>query len=202
MTVQFISTNKNYKRLFNAPLDPSIVQETYEEMLEYLNNPTCYVDQIIGCKGVVYIVYEVDGVKKIKKAAGGGFYTGVTPPEDTDLVWVDTTDDNIDNTVDSSIISEFRSILSTMQNKINKLEADVEYLKLNGGGIISPVDPGTDSSYSIICEDEDILITEDGDYIVLEEYQEVITIDSILTESNENFITEDDFNIILEEEII
>lgn len=67
MSVQFISTNKNYKRLYASPLDPSISWNTEEEMLNYLTDPTCYANQIMGCNGRAYIVVEVDGVKSVRE---------------------------------------------------------------------------------------------------------------------------------------
>lgn len=201
MSVQFISTNKNYKRLYNAPLDPSVVQDTYAEMLEYLNDPTCYINQIIGCDGSSYIVYEEDGVKKVRETGAPGFYKGPSPPKDVDMMWIDSSDDEIDNVISSSVIDEFRTILSAMQNKINKLEADIEYIKINGGGGIIP--PITTTSYFIISEEnDDIFITEDGDMIVLEEYTEgtvVVTTSNILMENDDVLITEDGEIVVLEE---
>ena len=67
MSVQFISTNKNYKRLYASPLDPTISWNTKEEMLNYLTDPTCYVNQIMGCNGKVYIVIETEGLKDVKE---------------------------------------------------------------------------------------------------------------------------------------
>lgn len=67
MSVQFISTNKNYKRLYASPLDPTISWNTEEEMLNYLTDPTCYVNQIMGCNGKVYIVIETKGLKDVKE---------------------------------------------------------------------------------------------------------------------------------------
>lgn len=199
MAVQFISTNKNYKRLYDAPLDPTVTQETYDKMIAYLEDPTCYVNQIIGCEGIIYIVYEKDGQKFVKETSGtgggGGFYEGTTPPENTDLLWIDTSDDEFDSTIESPILDEFRAILSAMQEKINKLEEEVEYLKLNGGGTTPPPVGG---DYYIITEEGDIFITEDGDEIVSEDYVESSTENYLITETNETIITEDDFNIILE----
>lgn len=299
MTVQFISTNKNYKRLYPEPLDPSISFNTEDELLNYLNDPTCYLNQIIGCKGKAYIVYEDNGVKKHKNVSQdyfdeiqkvlnekfddveltengilnfyankilkksiqlptkfaraicgeflcgelevgynttqtfsaidlskptvwvdnetpvnafnlntienkilalkdllSGYHMGTTPPSDTNLIWIDTTDDEFDNTIDSSILDELKATITAMQNKITKLEADVEYLKANGGGGVTP--PVT-VEYCILTEDGDSIICEDGDIVVLEEYSEVV-IDAniILIEDGDYLTTEDNNTIILE----
>ena len=65
MATQFISTNKNYKRLYNAPLDPSLVWDDINELREYLKDPTCYLNMIVGCSGKAYIIVEKNGVKGV-----------------------------------------------------------------------------------------------------------------------------------------
>ena len=56
--MSFLSTNKNYKRLYSAPLDVTSVFDTKSELDEYLNNPTAYVGQVISCKetDLVYLI--------------------------------------------------------------------------------------------------------------------------------------------------
>lgn len=56
--MSFLSTNKNYKRLYSAPLDITSVFDTKSELDEYLNNPTAYVGQVISCKetDLVYLI--------------------------------------------------------------------------------------------------------------------------------------------------
>ena len=66
MAAQFISTNKNYKRLYDAPIDPSLVWDDISKLREYLDDPTCYLDMIVGCNGNAYIVVENNGVKDLK----------------------------------------------------------------------------------------------------------------------------------------
>ena len=56
--MSFLSTNKNYKRLYSAPLDVTSVFDTKSELDEYLSNPTAYVGQVISCKetDLVYLI--------------------------------------------------------------------------------------------------------------------------------------------------
>ena len=56
--MSFLSTNKNYKRLYSAPLDVTSVFNTKLELDEYLSNPTAYVGQVISCKetDLVYLI--------------------------------------------------------------------------------------------------------------------------------------------------
>lgn len=56
--MSFLSTNKNYKRLYSAPLDLTSVFDTKSELDAYLSNPTAYVGQVISCKetDLVYLI--------------------------------------------------------------------------------------------------------------------------------------------------
>ena len=56
--MSFLSTNKNYKRLYSAPLDITSVFDTKSELDAYLSNPTAYVGQVISCKetDLVYLI--------------------------------------------------------------------------------------------------------------------------------------------------
>ena len=56
--MSFLSTNKNYKRLYSAPLDVTSVFDTKSELDAYLSNPTAYVGQVISCKetDLVYLI--------------------------------------------------------------------------------------------------------------------------------------------------
>lgn len=48
---------------------------------------------------------EVDDEGKVPgTSGGGGFYVGDTPPEDTNLIWIDTSDDSFDLLVDADTI--------------------------------------------------------------------------------------------------
>lgn len=101
MATQFISTNKNYKRLYGSPLDPSLVWDDISKLREYLNDPTCYTNMIVGCSGKAYIVVEKNGVKDLEV---------------------------IGNTSDL-IIEEFRENFRTMDEEIQNLKDRVLYLE-------------------------------------------------------------------------
>lgn len=101
MATQFISTNKNYKRLYGSPLDPSLVWDDISKLHEYLNDPTCYTNMIVGCSGKAYIVVEKNGVKDLEV---------------------------IGNTSDL-IIEEFRENFRTMDEEIQNLKDRVLYLE-------------------------------------------------------------------------
>ena len=174
MATQFISTNKNYKRLYNEPLDPSLVWDDISKLREYLNDPTCYLDMIVGCNGDAYIVVEKNGVKDLKLIGtinsdgtiNSNLYIGSEEPtDDKTIVWIDTSDaeEGYTGNISDLIIDEFREIFKNMNEEIEKLKDRVLYLEtyLNNGGV-----KPTTGNIIVVYKDNTILVTEDGKIIV------------------------------------
>ena len=213
MATQFISTNKNYKRLFNAPLDPTLSWDSESALREYLNDPTCYVDQIVGCLGKAYIIVEIDGVKDIQEigtvsANDGRIYIGDTEPEGEEDVWIDMSDLSGDyiNNIESAVIEEFRSVFKNLQSQIielkqknYELESRIAYIEENGGGNsggngggAETPDDGTGGNIILTFEDGSILTFEGSN-------SESISNDNIMTfESGETLTFEDNSIMIFE----
>lgn len=173
MSIQYISTNKNYKRLYDAPIDPSLVWDNITELRNYLNDPTCYSNMIVGCNGKAYIVVEKNGVKDIKPIgtinSGGtvnsNLYVGSEEPIDDGIIaWIDTSEveEGYTGNISDLIIDEFREIFKTMNEEIEKLKDRVLYLEtyLNNGGV-KPT-----GNIIVVYKDNTILVTEDGKIIV------------------------------------
>lgn len=173
MSIQYISTNKNYKRLYDAPIDPSLVWDNITELRNYLNDPTCYSNMIVGCNGKAYIVVEKNGVKDIKPIgtinSGGtvnsNLYVGSEEPADDGIIaWIDTSEveEGYTGNISDLIIDEFREIFKTMNEEIEKLKDRVLYLEtyLNSGGV-KPT-----GNIIVVYKDNTILVTEDGKIIV------------------------------------
>lgn len=119
---------------------------------------------------------------------GTGFHIGNEPPEDTSLIWIDTSDLSIDSTFESSIIEELRLIVSQQNALIHALDERVKVLELNqGSGSLPPL--GSTSSF--ITESGDYILLENGDRILLEESEEpTVTEDVILLENGEYILLE------------
>ena len=173
MSIQYVSTNKNYKRLYDAPIDPSLVWDDITELRNYLNDPTCYSNMIVGCNGKAYIVVEKNGVKDIKPigtiSSGGtvnsNLYVGSEEPIDDGIIaWIDTSEveEGYTGNISDLIIDEFREIFKTMNEEIEKLKDRVLYLEtyLNSGGV-KPT-----GNIIVVYKDNTILVTEDGKIIV------------------------------------
>lgn len=134
-----------------------------------LENPTTWIDNEtpVNAFNMNTIENKIIALKNLINNKASGYHMGVEPPKDTSLIWVDTSDDEVDTTIDSSVLNELKLLISSMQEKINKLEEEVEYLKINGGGTIVP--PIIEDGSYIITEDGDLIVTEDGENLILEE---------------------------------
>ena len=173
MSIQYTSINKNYKRLYDAPIDPSLVWDNITELRNYLNDPTCYSNMIVGCNGKAYIVVEKNGVKDIKPIgtinSGGtvnsNLYVGSEEPTDDGIIaWIDTSEveEGYTGNISDLIIDEFREIFKTMNEEMEKLKDRVLYLEtyLNNGGV-KPT-----GNIIVVYKYNTILVTEDGKIIV------------------------------------
>lgn len=169
MATQFISTNKNYKRLYNAPLDPSLVWDNMSELREYLKDPTCYLNMIVGCSGKAYIVVEKNGVKDLEPIGtvssegtiNGSLYIGSEEPTDDVMVWIDTSDTNEEYSRDISdlIIEEFRQAFKTMNEEIANLKNRIIELE---AGNVKPSYVGhtiTDENDNTLIDENDNILT-------------------------------------------
>ncbi len=144
------------------------------------------------------------------------FYIGDEEPEDTSKLWLDPSNNtpSSDITMDNPVIQELFACIRTLQNQVKDLQAEVEYLKINGGGngggIITPPGPGDDEEqYEEIClelEEGGLFLLEEGGFIILEE-SDVIPkpepiIDSILIlEDGGSLLMEDGSFFLLETSI-
>lgn len=207
MATQFISTNKNYKRLYNEPLDPSLVWDDISKLREYLNDPTCYLDMIVGCNGDAYIVVEKNGVKDLKLIGtinsdgtiNSNLYIGSEEPTDDEtIVWIDTSDaeEGYTSNISDSIINEFREIFKATNEEIERLKDRVSYLEayLGSGGEIP-----TTNNVIPVYGDNTILVTENDEIIIYSGSGSVEPIvNNILPvyENNTVLVTEDNMVII------
>lgn len=141
---------------------------------------------------------------------GTGAYMGEEEPENKDVIWF--TDSNAaasEIAYDNPIIAELFACIQTMQKQISDLQAEVEYLKIHGGGGLPdipdapdlPDDPGSDSDSTSIylsLEDGGLFELEEGGYIILEQKAVVIKESVLELEDGGDFLLEDGGYILLE----
>lgn len=92
-------------------------------------------------------------------------WIGDEPPENNNMVWVDTTTDGvIEGKDDVSLLYQLLDKFAEMQNEITTLKKRVKYLEENG-----VFDPGTGDDDSNTSDDFDIILLEDGSSLMLED---------------------------------
>ena len=192
----FLSTNKQFKRLYPASLDGTDTWDSYEELVAYATSPTSYVNQIIGCEGKAYIIrLNESGEKEVHPLMDGeanmyGFHIGPEAPEDTSLIWIDTSDEVIGTSFDSQVLDEFRAAYAFLQKQIDDLKASNSQLKsentllknrvdeleekINSGwqptGPIGPTGPVVTDTFEFLLEDgSGSLSLEDGSGVLIME---------------------------------
>ena len=142
----FLSTNKQFKRLYPASLDDTETWDSYEELVAYATSPTSYVNQIIGCEGRAYIIrLNESGEKEVHPLMDGeasmfGFHIGPEAPEDTSLIWIDTSDEVIGTSFDSQVLDEFRAAYAFLQKQIDDLKTSNSQLKAENALLKNRVD--------------------------------------------------------------
>ena len=128
------------------------------------------------------------------------YYLGTEEP-DSDKIWFynDRESSSADITYDNPLITELFECIQSLQAQITQLQAEVEYLKINGGGGI-PIEPPGDNEEvmesCLVLEDGSFFELEDGGYLLLEETS--ITDPILLLEDGSELLLENGCNILIE----
>ena len=129
-------------------------------------------------------------------------YVGEEEPENENAIWFDSGEDNKNEiTYDNPIVDEIFACIRTLQDQVKKLQEDVEYLKLYGGGGSSgggTDEPGENTISSLALETGGMFLLEDGGLLILENAIETITESILLLENGAQFLLENGANIKLE----
>ena len=135
------------------------------------------------------------------------YYLGIDTPEE-DKIWFFSSQEQAESTVsyENPLITELFSCIRTLQDQVAKLQADVEYLKINGGGgipIEPPDDPGEEevTVLFLTLENGGFFELEDGGFLILEEDVVIVKESTLVLEDGTQFLLEDGGFILLEENI-
>lgn len=138
-------------------------------------------------------------------------YFGEEEPENDEQVWFSNSIASVSSGLefDNPLIEELFACIRTLQAQVAQLQADVEYLKVNGGGGI-PDWPDIDEPDVIedgffLLEDGGFFILEDDSgQLVLEDYSIIETVkeDVLALEDGSMFLLEDGGYILLEEQVV
>ena len=140
------------------------------------------------------------------------YYLGSEEPE-SDKIWFFNSRESSSSeiTYDNPLIAELFACIRSLQDQVTKLQADVEYLKINGGGGIpvEPDSPGddnddeeTNTELFFMLEDGGFFELEEGGFLILEEERVVTKESTLILEDGAQFLLEDGSLILLEETII
>ena len=149
--------------------------------------------------------------KSGSSSSGGGttidgyshIWVGDTPPEDTNMIWLDTRSDGIlDDETDIETVNKLISRIGELENTVALLAKRVAYLEQNG--VVIPGGGGNtgDTSENIILlEDGTEILLEDGTPLLLEEDNSGSNTEitnGILLEDNTHILLNDNNPLLLE----
>ena len=163
---------------------------------------------------IVYNIIDADDViitdEDIRAAV---IHEGDTEPDEDEKIWFDSNSGSSSSglTENNPIILELFACIKSLQDKVIRLEEEVEYLKINGGGGSGsgPLDPPDipddeekEDEYGesvLALEDGSLFLFEDGGFVLLEESVANPLTDSILIlEDGSRFLTEEGTYFVLE----
>lgn len=201
-----INIGSNFKYLGKNFLDSRESFSTLEEMKKCIQVPDGFITycQEDGKR------YEFNSSNTINEQTGKWteffinqdvedcYYLGVEEP-DSDKIWFynDRESSSVDITYDNPLITELFTCIQSLQAQITQLQAEVEYLKINGGGGI-PVEPPDEEVMEscLILEDGNFFELEEGGYLLLEETP--VTDSILLLEDGSELLLENGCNILIE----
>ena len=135
-----------------------------------------------------------------------GIWIGTSePPNDSYVLWIDTSDESLDESFSSLVINEFKSILTSLSNRIIKLERDVAYLKQFHGDTPDipdvPVDPDvpptpTTNDTLLVNENGFLLINEKGQILCGNTNTGTITTTRVLVNEDGSILTNENGQIL------
>lgn len=121
-------------------------------------------------------------------------WVGDTPPEDTNMIWLDTSSDGIlDDETDIETVNKLISRIGELENTVSLLIKRVAYLEQNGVVIPGGGNTGDTSENIILLEDGTEILLEDGTPLLLEESNSGSN-----TEITNGILLEDNTYILLE----
>lgn len=167
----------------------------------------CYV---LGDK-IYKLNDDLNTWNELKTGGGGGdvvvesnnIWIGTQPPtEEGYKLWIDISDEVLDETFSSAVINEFKNIISSLTTRVIQLEKEVEYLKANGGGsgggdIVDPDEPSTTTATIMTFEDGSIMTFEDGSIMCFDINENIPTTnDTLMTFEDGSIMTFEDGTIM------
>ena len=129
-----------------------------------------------------------------------GIWIGTSePPNNSYVLWIDTSDESLDESFSSLVIDEFKSILTSLSNRIIKLERDVAYLKqFHGDSPDIPDIPPTPTTNDTLLVNENgfMLINEKGQILCGNTNTGTIATTGVLVNEDGSILTNENGDIL------
>ena len=182
-----------------SELDNDNEYVTKEEVDEILKNTDLDNDDYITKEELDEILENVD------LEGEDCWHLGDVVPEDNEKIWFSSstsTTQQEEITYNNPIIQELFASIKSLQNAVTKLQADVEYIKIHGGGQGSGggSEEDTTNNSSLALEDGGLFLLEDGSLLLLENAIQEISDTILLLENGAEFLLEDGGSIMLEQQ--
>mgnify|MGYP004459288725 FL=1 len=158
----------------------------------------CYV---IGDK--IYKLNDTLDTWNELNVAGGessqpnGIWIGKNPPPDNKyILWIDISDESIEESFSNQIIDEFKNILTTLTSRILKLESRVTYLEQFHGQ--SPDIPDIPSTTDTLLVNENgfVLVNESGQMLCGNIDNQTISVFKYVTNENNQLLVNETNQIL------
>jgi hypothetical protein len=183
----------------------SEIPDNIAEILDVLNKTDEELSgRVDAVESTLEDLKDVINNEGIPGRSGNCAYFGDEEPEDDEQIWFSDNTSSVANevTYDNPVISELFACIRTLQSQVKKLQEDVEYIKLNGGGNVDrPEEPDVTEESFLGLENGDLFLLEDGGYINLEEVIIASQEARLALENGELFLSEDGSYILLESQV-
>lgn len=178
----------------------------YEGMLVYVISEETLYKYSNGMWDMVPTKEYIDEMLKNVDLEGEDcWHVGKEQPENDELIWFNDNTSSVQSnfTYDNPIIQEIFSAIQSLQSTVAKLQEDVEYIKIHGGGSGNSSDSDNEGTATtkisaFELEDDGYLLLENGDYLLLENAISTINEAVLLLENGAKLLLEDGSSMKLE----
>ena len=158
----------------------------------------CYV---IGDK--IYKLNDTLNTWEEFNIAGGessqpnGIWIGKNPPPSNKyILWVDISDESIEESFSNQVIDEFKNILTTLTSRILKLESRVTYLEQFHGQSPDIPDIPSTSDTLLVNENGFVLVNESGQMLCGNISNQTISVFKYVTNENNQLLVNENNQIL------
>lgn len=126
-----------------------------------------------------------------------GIWIGKNPPPSNNyILWVDISDESIEEAFSNQVIEEFKSILTTLTSRILKLESKVAYLEQFHGQSPDIPDIPSTSDTLLVNENGFVLVNESGQMLCGNKASQTINVFKYVTNENNQLLINENNQVL------